>query len=503
MTVYTRLDINSVTYPDATEVSLNRSAGNFNSTSSFVIAIPNDAGQYDSTFNLNEEVEIWADKDSSPATTKLFTGIIEDIAFKGKPNKEIIVLSGRDYGAILQDVLVTPRIFKNQEVSGIFTTILIQNLNGMGITWNSVNITATSVDKITFNNISVFDALNQLAELSGFYFYMDELKDIHFIDKDTVSSGLTFDNTNITDASFKTSDSDIYNNVTMFGDRQLTGAQEIFTITTGSIFELDNKPSNVVMTMSGTPNLILTPGGILNVDNPAEDDVKWLVSYEDKQVISTSGIVGGDNIYPAGSIMIIDYQRSTPLVSIKEDTASILAYGTKQKTIVDRNIKDIDEANLKAVSFLAEHKDPKIEGKLSLYDVLNVVPGTTAVVDVPFHGIVTQTYGIINAKYDFNKLNNRSNSVLSVTVNKRIFDLIDYMKQQELRLRNLEGAEVDTTITTVLSNSDNINIVSSGLVIATSIGSGFYFEHPGHNQLNSPTATLGDMRGGSVVAELA
>jgi len=498
MVVNTKLEINNIEYDDSIQIQLNKSMNIFNATSDFTIEFDNKNGQYDTTFALNESVELWADKDSS-ATTKIFLGIIEDIQFTGKSQKERIILTGRDYGAVLQDIIVAPRIFTDVETSSIVESLMIQNASSTGITLSNINTTTTTIDKITFNNISLFDALKQLADLAGFYFYIDTVKDLNFIQRDSIASGITFDNTNITNADFKQSDSDVSNNVTVYGDRQLTGVRQTFSAQTGSAYILDDKPSNVSFIGSAATNVPIQPGGIDGVANPETENVQFLVNYNSRSVILTSGTTAGDNTGWTGSVVIVDYQRSSPLISIKSDSASIAAYGQKDKLLIDRNIKSQDEASLKATSFLSENKDPKTQGKISVYGVVDVVAGNTAIVNVPFHGITTQTYMMLNAKYVFNSTNNLSNQVLTVTLNKKIRDFIDYMRDQEMRLRNLESSEVDTSIINVELGTGSIVMGQSYDVVSRSIGSAFYFGVEGHNILDSSTSLLGDMRVGSTV----
>jgi hypothetical protein len=45
--------------------------------------------------------------------------------------------------------------------------------------------------------LPIFDALKQLAQLSGYIFYVDVDKDLHFEMAENVSSGVTLDNTNL------------------------------------------------------------------------------------------------------------------------------------------------------------------------------------------------------------------------------------------------------------------------------------------------------------------
>jgi len=83
-----------------------------------------------------------------------------------------------------------------------------------------------------------------------------------------------------------------------------------------------------------------------------------------------------------------------------------------------------------------------------------------------------------------------------------IKDFVDLLKERELRLRALEGAETEASMAAIEFAINNLSVISSGLVIQRSIGSAFYFHIPEHNILNSPTSLLGDMRAGSTIGEL-
>ena len=495
-----KLEIESVEYTDVLTIKIQKNIGDFNSTSNFEIEFSNDNGQYDDTFSLNDDVTIYADKDTITPTTKIITGIIEDISYRGREMNERIQLTGRDYGAILMDIIVNPRVFKNQETSDIVKAIMEQNIVGNEITINNVNVTSTTIDKISFQNISLFDALKQLAEYSGFFFFVDVDKDLHFEEKETTSSGLTFNNTNITQAQFRTEDREIFNKVTVYGDRMLTGQEDIFTSTGGSIYNLPYKPHNLNVFVSGTTNTIQQPGGVLSFNDPEHEDVKFLVDFQGQRFIMTSGTSAGDNVFPTGSILLAQYEKNTPIIKIRSDNVSQTTYGLKEKIIADTNIKDPDEAVLKATTFLADHKDPKIMGDIDIHGIVNVTPGETCVVNIPFHNINNQTYTILNASYSFNKINNLSGNVLHITLNKKVRDFTDTMKDQMLRMRQAEISQIDASIILLQTDTGSVTISGTPYYISQrSIGSAFYFRIPGHDILCSPTSLIGDMRAGSIV----
>ena len=505
MTIYTLLNIAGTDYTTDEKIQVDKTISDYNSSSSFSVVFNNYAGKYSDTFSLNDDIKIYSDVDTNPATTMIFRGIIEDISYSGEDNNEQIIISGRDYTAILQDIICSPRIFKNTEAGEIVKSLMRQNSTSSGLTFSNVNTTSTTIKKITFNGVSLYDAINQIGEVSGFYFYINTDKDLNFKKKNAVISGKTFNNTNIINAKFNVSDEDIFNEVKVLGTRQQTFAQEEFitgTDNTGSIYTLSAKPYSVKVQLSGAENTIYQPGGIINISDPSVDTTKFLVDFQNKQVVLTSGTTAGDNIVPAGSIIIIDFFRSTPLIKTLKDTTSIATYGLKKKEITDKNIVDLNEATDIAATFIAEHKDPTIQGNIDIRGVVNVTPGETCVVNIPFQNQDSETYSMIKAKYIFTKSRCLSNQVLSLTVSKKIINFIDFIKEHELRLRSLETAEVESSITNVEVYTGSIGVSGTCTIIQKSIGSGFYFNITGHDILESPSSLLGVLEGGSTVTIL-
>lgn len=505
--INTLLTINGNTISDARNLKVDRNIEEFNSTSSFSVIIDTPFGRH-TEFALNQEVIIYADIDTDPAVTKIFTGVIEDINYSGEGTKEKLKLKGRDYGAILQDINTQSRVFKNQETSTIVQDIMDQNITD-GITTNNIDITTTTISKITFSNISVFDSLTQLAEIAGFYFYVDEDKDLHFEQRDQVSSGVTFDNTNVLSANIRQADHEIFNRVAVHGERQLTGVRQIFTTgtdNTGSAYILTDKPHNTLVTTSGPANVVLSPGGVIDINDPSTETVKYLVDFQGRTIILTSGTTAGDNTQANGSVVVFDYQRTTPIISLQQDIISQQDYGLKDKNIIDTNVKSQAEANTKSISFLSEHKDPKIQADIDVKGVLVLTPGNTATLNLPNFNQNNEVYRIVNVSYDFNPIDNQNESVLRVTLSKKIADFIDIMKQEMLRLRSLESSQFDSNITTLETATNNVQISGVPVAINRSIGSAFYFHVDGHNILGSTTtggaSLLGDMRAGSSVLNI-
>jgi len=481
MVVHTKLTIEGKTYTDANKIDVISSIGVNNSSSSFKIEFPNDDGQYKNTFNIGDEVVIYAEKDVSPPTTKIITGIIEDIKFRGKEQKEDIILSGRDYTARLQDTTVEPEVYNNQEVSAIVTDIISKYV--VGITTTNVDVTSTILKHISFNQTPVYDALKQLAELSNFIFWVDTDKDLNFKQKGVTSSGITLDNTNVIKSNFRTTDKELYNKIWVYGDRILNAWKNTFTADgTGSVYILDYKPYNTEVEVAGS---VMLRGGIFEmiVGAPASG-TEYLVDFDQRKIIICSGTECGDNIPDNGVTVKVDYDRSTPIIKYGEDRTSIDTYGPKTKVIVDKTITDPLMAKDIVVSTLDQYSSPSMQGTIDVQGIVYLIAGNTVVVNLSNQNISSETYDILETKYSFTKENCLINKVLRVKVSKKLKDVVDTLKQLILDVKKLQASDM---ITTDVYSRMEFGTGSFGMrvkdwyVKTKTLGSSFVLGHPGTN----------------------
>ena len=80
-----------------------------------------------------------------------------------------------------------------------------------------------------------------------------------------------------------------------------------------------------------------------------------------------------------------------------------------------------------------------------------------------------------------------------------ISDFTDVMKEQMLKTKTLEVAQIEPSLVNLQSTLGSVGVSGTTEVIQTNIGSAFYFHVPLHNVFNSPKSLLGDMRTGSIV----
>jgi len=419
--------------------------------------------------------------------------------------KEKMTLAGRDYSARLMDRTVEPEVYNNLPAGSIVNDIIVKYTDD--ITTTNVN-SGLDIDRIVFNHTPVFDSVKQIANLNNYMFYIDNSKDLHFKQKSTTSSGYTFGSggTPIIDVKFKERRTGIYNEVWIYGDRYLDGYTETFdgnqgtSGTIGSIFTLGYKPHNTSVTIDGTT---IQPGGIFEMAFGLGSNVKYLVNFEDRQIVFTSGTDQGNNNPANGEAVVINYYRDLPIVKYGDNSVSVDNYGKRVKVIQDKSIRDPITAETMLLRELEEYSDPLKEGKLSIKDVGNINPGDTCIVNIPFYNISDVKYDILEAKYDLTKSNLLNDTVLSIKVNKKIPDITDTLKDILLTQKKMQSQDIQDSdlLTRYKLSTGSFGRSGSGTEVwIQPIGSSFILGHQELGLLGSYTShTLGDWRLGSTL----
>ncbi len=395
---------------------------------------------------------------------KIFSGILETMHFKGSANKEQIVISGKDYTTRLIDRSVEPEVYNALPAGSIVKDIIGKYTDD--ITFNNVQDSSTIIKRITFNHSPVFDAIKELANQADYVFYVDNNKDLHFEPKSDVSSGKTFDNTNVLKATTQEERKSVFNEIWVYGDRYLDGYQESFTGTgSTSDYTLIYKPHNTDITVDGVQKKGAIKG--MAIDNTVSG-VDYTVNFHDKMISFQSGTSIGYSAIPGSNAdVVINYKRNLPIVKVGKDNNSIAKYGKRVKVIEDKNIKDPDSAQELLAAELATYSQPPKEVSLAIKGIVDVVPSNTCIVNIPYHNIDNKVYDIVEATFDFNPSTLRSENVLKMKVNKKIMDTTDTMKQMILDIKKLQGADIsDADILTRFEfTTGSIGIRQSGVTV--------------------------------------
>lgn len=510
MVIYPGVTIGGTAVYDIKRLTVIKSIGDNNSTSSFELVIPNRAGMNKSKYNIGDEVVVYVSSGGDPLSSiftytfdftfqdtstleKIGLFILEDIDFGGRENDEWITLRGRDYTSLMMDSTIEPVVYTSQEVSLIVKDIMANEVSDVATT--GVQATTVTLARKQYNHTNAFDAIKELAAIVDYYFYIDENKVLYFVPKESVSSGYTLDNSNVTASDFNNSTQDMVNTIWVYGDRTLVASptQTFIGDGAGSVFTLTDNPHNTVVTVSGAQK----KGGVLDIISVPISGQDYLVDYNDKQIVFTSGTAAGYNI-PGSLVNInVDYQISRPIAKTGVNNASVNAYKKRELVINDKSIKDPSTARDIVTQTLAQKSLPFVEGRLSVNGVVSVVAGQTVLVNLPYKNQSNQTYTVLEARYNFNPKTMLSGDVLELRLSSKINNLVDKIKQLALDIKKLQAQDLSTSDTISRLESAEVSggfIANIWYIKTRTLGSSFIW---GRSQLGSPYVPqkyLGDSR---------
>lgn len=477
-----------VIYNDFESANLRMNINEFNLSSTFIVTLPNHNGIYNTSFTVGNDIVVRL-SDSLPFVQgdKIWGGTIEDISFSGKETNEKITLRCRDYGTELQRITVQPEVYNNTEISVIVTDLMTKYAPSDFVIQQN-DVTDIILDHITFKHISLFDALKQLAEFSSKFFYTDKEKGLYLVPNESVSSGITFDNTNVRSATFRENADEVINQCFVYGARQYIGRKETFTGDgVGSVFTLNNKPYNTNITV----NDAIQEGNIFRQNIVITSGIDYLVDIDQKNIIFVSGTsLGYSSIPPNNGSIIVNYDKSAPIVKLAENSLSQSLYGVRSKVIIDDAIIDPQMARDIALNTIDRNKIPAKEGTLKIKGTMKVVPGNTAVVNLPYHNVSSQTYTILEAQYNLSPQSLFAEDILSVKVSKKISDIIDLFKQILLDIKKLQAKDTDETdvITRLMLGAGSFGLRTSWELKTVGLGSSFVLGNTKYGVLGSTSS---------------
>lgn len=473
MTIKVSLDVAGTAVNDFRRLRVFSSVDEYNTASRFEVVLDNPFGRHSDDFTVGNEITIKADQDTDPVTT-IFVGILEEKKYIGRGTRQQLILAGRDFTARLQDATIEPIVFTNSEVSTIVTNILDNNVED--VTTTNVDVTQTTISRISFNHQSAYRALKQLATLSGFSFFVDTSKDLNFKERASTNSGITLNNTNIIGTRFDTTREGFANRVWVYGDRTLARFSEPpLDADGGSVFTLIAKPHNTQVITSDQPGSLLQ-GGIFQFAATVTSGPEYLVNFHDRQLIFISGTdLGYDGVPTSGGSILVEYDREVPIVKFGQNNSSITTFGPKTKVITDKSIKDSRHAT-EILKEELKKSDPLRKMEIELKGWFTFTVGETVNVVLSDFGLDETGIPIINIEYDFDAVTVEAETVIKVRIDRKITDITDVLASLDSRLIAIESVDTqDTDLLTRLEQSiGSISMLGSYFEIRTRfIGSSF------------------------------
>jgi hypothetical protein len=233
---------------------------------------------------------------------------------------------------------VVNRVYTNQYVEDIIADLVTKY--APGFTVNNVQPTYKLVELMTFQYVALFECIKQLAEITGWRWYVDADKDVHFFDADegvgatvfstTISGGLVRNILRDTITLDTQVDAKTANSV------WVVGAKTAATQYTEQYWTGDG--NNAVYTTAFVPNYPeVYENGVaktIEVDRGTDSTKDYVYDKKNRVLKRVAGAL------PNGVVLRFKYRPTIQIIDYFEDPASIALYGIYEKAIRDKSITD-------------------------------------------------------------------------------------------------------------------------------------------------------------------
>ena len=298
---------------------------------------------------LLDDVKIYED------STVIFAGTLIEVdeAMQGG-NVQVISCVAKDYSFDLDRQLVA-NVYENTTVQAVIQDII--DTYTTGFTYNNV-VAAGAIDYLAFKYEYPSKCLQQLAELIGYDWYVDEDKDIHFFAKESIAAPFNLTDTNgkyyFDTLEVKSDVKNLRNTIIVRGGTYLgTSVTEDQEADGDAItFLWAYKYSNAVF----KKNAVTLTVGIDFIDDPASFDALYNFNEKALKFPAASKPTAGDTITVTGDPHI-------PVIVRVKDPVAIAAHGAFEYKVVDKSINSKEGARDRAQAELRGWASEIYEGK--------------------------------------------------------------------------------------------------------------------------------------------
>lgn len=285
---------------------------------------------------------------------KIFGGVVVNINEEMNDVKLFeYKISCTDYTRLADRKLVS-RSYTSETVEDIIDDIITKYLP----TFTATNVVCTTViDSIAFDYEPFSKCLQRLADITGYDWYIDYDKDVHFFDKTTNTSPFNLTDTNgnyiIRSLKIKRDTSQLRNLVYVRGGDYLADTMTAEFVADGEqiIFFTPHKFSDIHVTVTGAARTV----GIDYADDP--DSYDCLYNFNDKSIKFKDADKPSLN-----ALVTIAGVPNIPILIERRDETSIATYGEFHYRIIDKRIKSKDEARARGLAEITSYGDRLSEG---------------------------------------------------------------------------------------------------------------------------------------------
>ncbi|MHB8171208.1 MAG: hypothetical protein ACYDG6_06665 [Thermincolia bacterium] len=264
----------------------------------------------------------------------------------------VIEFAGVDYTGKFQNIVVT------ESYTSQYVHVIVQDLMTKYVPWATANKVQASTVQISkkFNREYLFEALEFLAGIIAWEFYVDNDLNLNFFDPATMINTTTLSQSAINyrrgTAKF-TEDPRLINKLYVKGGNGLSTpfAETFIGDGVKRIFNLGYKPTNVTVKV----NTVTRTLGIDNIDTGKD----FYINYQEKFVKHDSG----QPVYKSTDTVEVTYRYEYPILLLLEDKISQAKYGTFEDKL-DVNSDDKDLVKLKGLQHLQKYSNPLKKGNI-------------------------------------------------------------------------------------------------------------------------------------------
>ena len=372
-------------------------------------------------------------------TTRIFGGIITSIDSTIESiNLVNYSVSVVDFTYLLDRRIVLER-FRGKTVSFIID-FLLNKYDTEGFTMNNV-LGSQVINSITFNRIKFSECIEKIAEMTGYSWYADYNKDLHFFPKDEKVSPFQ-----ITD----TSNNFIWDSLNVTNDLNqmrnavyIEGGEEVGNERTEDFTAQGDEAERTYYRLAHkfatrptvTLNSVAIDVGIENLDDDLNFECMW--SFNEKYLRFTMGNIPAvdDNVSVTGDPLF-------PIVVRVRSRTSIKEFGLKEFVIRDKSIQSRDEAKSRAFAELKAYQNGLQESSFRTY-TKGLRSGQTITINSPLRDI-QEKFLIQSVTF---KMIDNENAVYNVTLaTLRTIGIISFL-QNLIKEKGVSENESETLLT--------------------------------------------------------
>jgi hypothetical protein len=378
-----------------------------------------------------------------------------------------------DYTYILINKIAA-RVYKNKTLAYIVDDLMDTYVDaGYGMDYATYVQTGPTIETIGFNYISLRSCFEKLTNLTGYIWWVDYEKKLHFVLPETTLApeSITEASANFSDIGIHIDTTQVRNSIVVIGGKEetVTPQEDIFIIasTTEDYWLLRDKPKTMVSIELDTGGGYVTKTyGVDPLDDDGAND--FMFNFQEKFVRLGSGAAA----LSVGNKVRVTYYYEVPILTPLEEATSVLAMkaleggdGRHKYVIKDSSIKSKKEARNRALKELEQYADPLVVGTFYTRTGLLLAgsyftAGQQITVNLPTWGITVNTVYLIQ-EVEITTLAEDTGTIeyqYRVTFGGKLLGLqrfLESLAEQEVAIN--EDSEVDT----VWAVAENLSIAES------------------------------------------